>query len=91
MGLLLGGLVGASGFTFHYARGTSYLTNNAEACTNCHVMDQYLDAWSKSSHHAVASCNDCHTPHALLPKYWTKAKNDFHHSVALLRTSNIDH
>jgi len=85
LGLFIGGLVGASVFTFHYAKGTSYLSDNPEACANCHVMNQHLDAWSKSSHHGVATCNDCHTPHAWLEKYWTKARNGYHHSVAFTK------
>src|SRR4029453_1464061 len=65
-----------------YARGASYLTSDPKACTNCHVMQDYYDAWIKSPHRSVAACNDCHTPHALLPKYATKASNGWHHSFA---------
>jgi cytochrome c nitrite reductase small subunit len=43
-------------------------------------MREHYDGWQKSSHHAVAACNDCHTPHALVPKYFTKAENGFWHS-----------
>lgn len=73
-------LVGLGAFTFTYARGASYLTNNPAACANCHVMQEHFDAWSKSSHRAVATCNDCHTPHNLVGKYVTKARNGFWHS-----------
>ncbi len=45
-------------------------------------MDDHFRAWSRSSHHAVAVCNDCHTPPGLIPKYATKALNGFNHSVA---------
>lgn len=69
-------------YTFVYARGYSYLTNDPEACANCHVMENHFRAWTRSSHHAVAVCNDCHTPPALVPKYVTKAINGFNHSVA---------
>ena len=61
-GALLGIAVGICGFTFTYAKGGSYLTNNPAACANCHVMREQYDDWSKSSHRAVATCNDCHTP-----------------------------
>lgn len=71
---------GLGAFTFGYARGYSYLTNDPSACANCHVMREHFDAWIKSSHKAVATCNSCHTPHALLPKYYVKAKNGFWHS-----------
>jgi cytochrome c nitrite reductase small subunit len=70
------------GYTFLYAKGGSYLTNDPEACANCHIMREHYDGWIKSSHRSVASCNDCHTPHALLPKYATKASNGFWHSFA---------
>jgi cytochrome c nitrite reductase small subunit len=67
-------------FTFGYARGASYLTNDPAACANCHVMSEHFAAWQKGSHHATATCNDCHTPHDLVGKYTTKALNGFWHS-----------
>ena len=74
--------VGVGGYTFIYARGGSYLTNNPAACANCHIMREYYDGWLKSSHHIVAVCNDCHTPASLVPKYAVKASNGFWHSFA---------
>lgn len=62
LGLALGAILGVSGYTFIYARGYSYMTNNPGACANCHVMQEYYDGWLKSSHRSVAVCNDCHTP-----------------------------
>jgi cytochrome c nitrite reductase small subunit len=82
VGLTLGSALGVGGFTFIYARGASYLTNDPEACANCHVMRGHFDAWIKSSHGKVAVCNDCHTPPGLIPKYVTKASNGFWHSFA---------
>lgn len=81
-GALGGAAIGLGGFTFVYARGASYLTNDPAACANCHVMRGHFDAWQKSSHHAVAVCNDCHAPPGGPGKYWVKAVNGFHHSVA---------
>lgn len=85
-GILLGAVLGlAAGlglYTFVYAKGGSYLTNDPAACTNCHVMQEYFDGWVKSPHRSVAACNDCHTPHSLVPKYATKAANGWHHSYA---------
>jgi cytochrome c nitrite reductase small subunit len=78
--IALGLAVGLGAFTFGYARGYSYLTNDPQACANCHIMTEHFDAWTKSSHRAVATCNDCHTPHTLVGKYVTKAKNGFWHS-----------
>lgn len=78
-----GGLcVGLGGYTFLYARGLSYLSNDPRACANCHVMQKHYDGWVKASHHAAATCNDCHTPHDLVGKYMTKAENGYHHSRA---------
>jgi cytochrome c nitrite reductase small subunit len=45
-------------------------------------MRQQYESWLKSSHHQVASCNDCHTPAGALGKYATKALNGFNHSLA---------
>lgn len=81
-GLCVGAAAGLGGFTFIYARGGSYLTNDPAACANCHVMREQYEAWSRSSHHAVAVCNDCHAPHDFLGKYWTKARNGYNHSLA---------
>ena len=81
IGVALGAALGVGGYTFLYAKGASYLTNNPQACANCHVMQSYFDGWVKSSHRAVAVCNDCHAPHNLVGKYLTKADNGFWHSL----------
>jgi hypothetical protein len=80
-GVALGVAVGGGLYTFVYAKGGSYLTNNPQACANCHIMQDHYDAWIKSSHRSVATCNDCHTPPGLIPKYLTKAENGFFHSL----------
>lgn len=79
--VLVGIAAGLGGFTFIYARGASYLGHDPAACANCHVMHEQYAGWLKSSHRAVADCNDCHTPHALVPKYLVKAENGFRHSL----------
>src|SRR5262249_36024630 len=76
----VGVLLGLGGFTFHYAEGGSYFSNDPKSCVNCHVMRDVYDGWQKASHHAVATCNDCHVPHELLAKYIVKAENGFWHS-----------
>jgi cytochrome c nitrite reductase small subunit len=43
-------------------------------------MREYLDSWQKSSHKQAATCNDCHTPHALIPKLYAKGENGIRHS-----------
>ena len=45
-------------------------------------MQSHLDAWSKSSHKAVAGCNDCHLPTHGLGRLYVKARNGLHHSWA---------
>jgi len=80
LGLAVGLLLGIGGYTFIYARGYSYLTNDPEACVNCHVMQEQYSGWIASSHRAVAVCNDCHAPHDIVGKYVTKARNGFWHS-----------
>ena len=82
LSVLVGLAIGVGVFTFGYAKGASYLTNDPQACANCHIMDEHFASWTKSSHRAVAVCNDCHTPHSLIPKYVTKASNGFWHSFA---------
>lgn len=79
--LLLGVAVGLGAYTFAYAKGYAYLTNDPQACTNCHVMQSQYDGWMKSSHHSVATCNDCHTPHNIIGKYAVKANDGFWHSL----------
>jgi cytochrome c nitrite reductase small subunit len=80
--LIMGIAIGIGAYTFVYAEGASYMTNDPEACANCHIMEEHYTAWTKSSHRAVAVCNDCHTPSGFIPKYMTKASNGFWHSFA---------
>ena len=82
LGVTIGLAVGIGAYTFVYARGGSYMTNDPNACANCHIMREQLDGWTVSSHRSVATCNDCHAPHDLVGKYVTKAVNGFWHSVA---------
>lgn len=88
--LLCGLATGVGLYTFVYARGASYLTDDPRACANCHVMEDQYTGWSRSSHRSVAVCNDCHTPPGFLPKYWTKAVNGFHHSLAFTTGRFLD-
>ena len=78
--VLAGVFLGLSAFTFHYAEGLSYLSNDPKACTNCHVMRENFDSWQKGSHQAAATCNDCHVPHSLVPKMISKLRNGYNHS-----------
>lgn len=80
--LTAGAMLGLGTYTFVYAKGFSYLSNNPAACANCHVMGDYYGSWMKGPHRNAAVCNDCHTPHDLIGKYTTKAANGFAHSLA---------
>jgi cytochrome c nitrite reductase small subunit len=80
--LTIGSAAGLGAYTFSYAKGASYLSNDPKACANCHIMQDHLDGWVKSSHRSVATCNDCHTPAGFVPKYFTKADHGFFHSLA---------
>jgi len=79
---LLGVLIGLGGATFNYAEGLSYLSADPAACANCHIMQSQYDSWQKASHHAVATCVDCHLPPDFVPKYIAKAENGWNHSKA---------
>jgi cytochrome c nitrite reductase small subunit len=78
--LVLGAALGLGSYTFAYARGWAYMTDDPRACANCHVMNEQYAGWIKSSHRSVAVCNDCHVPHSLVAKYVTKGTNGFRHS-----------
>ncbi len=81
LSLLGGTALGLGAYTFVYAQGFSYFSNNPAACANCHIMRDYYDSWQRSTHHGRAVCNDCHTPHAIAPKLLTKAENGWNHSM----------
>ena len=77
----VGVLLGLAIYTFRYAEGPSYLSNDPKACVNCHVMRDNYKSWERGPHHAVATCNDCHVPHSFPAKWLAKAENGWNHSV----------
>ncbi len=79
---ILGVGLGLGLFTFNYAEGLSYFSNDPAACVNCHAMTGQFDGWNHSSHKTVAGCNDCHTPHRFPDKWLVKGINGWNHSVA---------
>jgi cytochrome c nitrite reductase small subunit len=80
---LVGILAGVGTYTFYYADGAAYLSNNPATCANCHIMQDQFQAWQKGPHHAVAVCNDCHAPHdSLAHKLFVKGVNGVKHSFA---------
>lgn len=78
----VGSFVGAGGFTFHYGEGWSYFSQDPGTCINCHIMRPHYDTWLKSSHHAAATCVDCHLPADFPHDLVSKADNGFFHSWA---------
>jgi cytochrome c nitrite reductase small subunit len=63
---------------------TAYLGNNPTTCNNCHVMDAAYESWFHGGHKLWATCSDCHTPHAFIPKYIVKAESGYHHVTAFM-------
>ncbi len=80
LALVVGLMLGLGFYTWTYAEGGSYFSNDPGACANCHIMREYFDSWQKSSHKTRATCNDCHTPHEFVPKYIAKGENGIRHS-----------
>ncbi len=79
---VIGAIIGLGGYTFAYAEGASYFSNDPSACVNCHVMQEVYDGWNHGSHKDFAGCNDCHTPHTFFAKYAVKGLNGWNHSKA---------
>lgn len=77
---LCGTFLGVAGGAFVHGEGGSYLSDDPRACVNCHVMRDQFDGWQKASHHAHATCNDCHVPTGFFAKYFVKAEHGLRHS-----------
>ena len=77
-------LVATVGVGLYVTDFTAYLGNNPSTCNNCHVMDNVYESWFHGGHHNTAVCGDCHTPHALIPKYIVKAQSGYHHVTAFI-------
>ncbi len=85
--IVIGLAVGVASFTFVYAKGFSYLSKDPEVCTNCHLMQDQFNAWSRGSHHQVAKCKDCHMPDFLPAEMalegWNGARHSFMFTTGL--------
>jgi cytochrome c nitrite reductase small subunit len=81
-------ILALSGVILYVTDFTAYLGNNPATCNNCHVMDYAYESWYHGSHRSWATCSDCHTPHALIPKYVTKASSGYNH-VSVFLSDNI--
>lgn len=81
--VLAGTFVGAGVFTFVQAKGHTYLSDDPAVCVNCHIMRDHYDGWRQASHHAQATCNDCHLPQDnVVHKLYVKLNNGYRHSKA---------
>jgi cytochrome c nitrite reductase small subunit len=80
-------LVGLGLYVIRLSNAVSYLSDDPQACVNCHLMTPQYVTWNHSSHREVAHCNDCHVPHNnVFNKYFFKAKDGLYHaSVFTLR------
>lgn len=79
---LVGVLTGIILLIFHISNATSYMSDDPEACINCHVMIPQYANWQRSSHFLHATCNDCHVPQDnILRKYYFKASDGARHST----------
>ncbi|MBT8380347.1 MAG: cytochrome c nitrite reductase small subunit [Ignavibacteria bacterium] len=79
--ILLGIMFGLIIFTLHAGRATSYLSDEPEACVNCHVMTSQYATWERGSHGRVTTCNDCHVPNNnAIRKFLFKASDGLRHS-----------
>src|SRR5690606_35170681 len=78
----LGILIGLGLLIFKVSNASSYLSDNPNACINCHVMTTQFASWQRSSHAKVATCNDCHVPHTnLIATYMFKASDGMRHAT----------
>ena len=69
-------------FTLYMSKAHSYLSDDPEACVNCHIMAPQYATWAHSSHREWANCNDCHIPQDnIFNKYYFKASDGLRHST----------
>jgi cytochrome c nitrite reductase small subunit len=79
--ITLGILIGFGILILRISNASSYLSDDPNACINCHVMTPQFATWQRSSHARVATCNDCHVPHNNpVSTYAFKASDGLRHS-----------
>jgi len=80
--VLLGILTGLGCLALYISNAASYLSDEPEACMNCHVMASEYATWQRGSHARAAVCNDCHVPHDnFVKKYAFKAMDGLRHAT----------
>lgn len=74
-------MIGLGLYVLRLSNAASYLSDDPQACVNCHLMTPQYVTWNHSSHREVAHCNDCHVPHNnVFNKYFFKAKDGLYHA-----------
>ncbi len=80
--IILGIFAGLTIYSFYISKAGSYLSDNPQACINCHIMVPQYATWNHSSHREIASCNECHVPHNnIVSHYYFKAKDGLRHAT----------
>ena len=80
--ILLGIFVGLGVYSVYVSKVWSYLSDDPQACVNCHIMAPQYATWNHSSHKGTATCNDCHVPHDnIIRKYYFKGKDGLNHAT----------
>ncbi len=80
--ILLGIIAGLGIHIFYISNAVSYLSDDPQACINCHVMTPQYATWERSSHGKVATCNDCHVPQDnFVNTYYFKAMDGLRHAT----------
>ncbi|MCL5278549.1 MAG: cytochrome c nitrite reductase small subunit [Planctomycetes bacterium] len=78
---LAGVAVGLTLVLVRIANVTSYLSDDPQACINCHVMTDAYASWQRGSHGQAAVCIDCHVPHSsVFAQYAYKGQDGLKHS-----------
>ena len=80
--IMTASIVGLGFYILHISHATSYLTDDPQACVNCHIMLPQYVTWQHSAHREVATCNACHVPHNnIFNQYFFKAKDGLYHAT----------
>jgi len=80
--VMMAAILGLGAYVIHISHATSYLTDDPQACVNCHIMTPQYATWQRSSHREVATCNGCHVPHNnVFNQYFFKAKDGLYHAT----------
>lgn len=79
--ITLGIITGLTIHILNISNAVSYLSDDPQACVNCHVMYPEYATWKNGSHGRVTTCNDCHVPQDnILRKYLFKASDGLRHA-----------